>query len=396
MQKTKEGKKYMYCNNCGAKLEDNTKYCNKCGAYLGNRKKTRKNHAIIIIVTISIIALICVFITLLLIYNRKSRVYISNIDYNEGEITQKVENQNDKTNTKKENGTTAIIWDNVYTGVSIKNVDDANKLISEDSEKQKSQYSKEIAQVENELINKYGITAANLGEMDVDFAKELVNVFDKIYNEYPSVRGHLTNVSLRNTSMFTENGVIAAFMPVFNFATANSTTTYPWVIKTQILLSSRYFLNQERMKSSVTESAKAGHFPKNSNMYSPVAHEMGHYLSFLAMMNSYKLDSVLLVNSDNVGVFYRVYEDFGSGNYSLKLLNTAYERNKQNGNMNLSFDDWRGTISKYALAKDNNGDYIYDETIAEAFHDVYLNSESAAEASKYIVTVLKESLERRN
>ena len=119
MQKNKEGKKYMYCNNCGAKLEDNTKYCNKCGAYLGNRKKPRKNHAIIIIVTISIIALICVFITLLLIYSRKSRVYISNIDYNEGEITQKVENQNDKTNTKKENGTTAIIWDNVYTGVSI-------------------------------------------------------------------------------------------------------------------------------------------------------------------------------------------------------------------------------------------------------------------------------------
>ena len=39
---------------------------------------------------------------------------------------------------------------------------------------------------------------------------------EKIYNEYPNVRGYLTNLSLINGNM-AEN-YIAAFMPIFNFA----------------------------------------------------------------------------------------------------------------------------------------------------------------------------------
>ena len=53
---------------------------------------------------------------------------------------------------------------------------------------------------------------------------------------------------------------------------------------------------------------------------------------------------------------------------------------------------FRSNISEYALAKDNEGNYIYDETIAEAFHDIYLNGNNANEESKYIVDVLKEKI----
>ena len=58
----------------------------------------------------------------------------------------------------------------------------------------------------------------------------------------------------------------------------------------------------------------------------------------------------------------------------------------------MTMDEWRGTISKYALAKDNSGNYIYDETIAESFHDVYLNGDNAKDASKYVIKVLKSKL----
>ena len=47
------------------------------------------------------------------------------------------------------------------------------------------------------------------------------------------------------------------------------------------------------------------------------------------------------------------------------------------------------------IAKDNDGEYIYDETIAEAFHDTYLNKDNAIDASKYIIKVLKKYLENR-
>ena len=74
------------------------------------------------------------------------------------------------------------------------------------------------------------------------------------------------------------------------------------------------------------------------------------------------------------------------------MITAAYNRYKKEKGTNLSLDQWRATISKYAMAKDNYGNYIYDETIAEAFHDVYLNGTNAKDASKYIVAELKERI----
>ena len=147
------------------------------------------------------------------------------------------------------------------------------------------------------------------------------------------------------------------------------------------------------MESTVQDGANSGHFPPNTTMYSPVAHELGHYLSFLAMMKNYDLESILLVNNRNVDAFYKVYDDFIKGDFSLSMIKEAYQKCKKEKNITLSLDEWRGTISNYAVAKDNSGNYIYDETIAEAFHDVYLNGNNAKEASKYVVSVLKDRLE---
>ena len=91
----------------------------------------------------------------------------------------------------------------------------------------------------------------------------------------------------------------------------------------------------------------------------------------------------------------KVYDDFGEGKFSKKMLDEAYNNyKKDNKTSTLSFDEWRGQISQYALAKDETGAYIYDETIAEAFHDVYLNGNNAVETSKYIVEVLKKYIEK--
>jgi len=70
----------------------------------------------------------------------------------------------------------------------------------------------------------------------------------------------------------------------------------------------------------------------------------------------------------------------------------AYINYINDTNSNIEFDEWRNTISDYAVAKDNSGNYIYDETIAEGFHDYYLNGDNAKEASKYIIKVLKKHL----
>lgn len=429
----------MFCNKCGDPIEPNEKFCNKCGnplnvpqsnfenqnitnpaqnslnnsnigyntqninnnyqgfqpinaqnSYQENYMNTPSNKdnkkMIFIGVGIGIGVFLLLFLITHFMGNSSERYYF---DTNPNEQNNEII-QTTGSSTKKGKYGTVIIYDNTYSGVKINKDTDAFALIVKDSVNQKNKCPSDIKKVEDEIIKNYGITAVNLCEMDVDFARELGNVFKKIYNEYPSVRGYITNLTLVNVSM-TDN-YIAAFMPVFNFATSDTASTYPWVIKTQVLLNTSYFLNKERLEASVTDGSSTGHFPKNSTIYSPVAHELGHYLSFLAMMKNYKLDSILLVDSNNVSTFYSLYDDFGKGNYSLTMIKEAFQKYKKDTNSTLNLDEWRGTISNYALAKDNSGEYIYDETIAESFHDVYLNGDNASDASKYVVSVLKEKL----
>ena len=383
----------MYCNKCGKQILNNAPYCNNCGNkinYFNNpvssntsKKKDKKQVITLIIVILVVIGLFSITFGGVV----GSRYYFS-----EGENNNPVGEEAGETTTKKSKNTTAIIVDHTYSGVSIKNISDANKLIVKDSTDQKDLCPKEILKIEDEIINTYNITAVNLCEMDVDFAKELEKVLETIYTEYPEAREHITNLTLRNTSMLTEGGVIAAFMPVFLFADSESSSTFPWVIKTQVLLSSGYFLNKERLLASVQESSKSGHFPPNSTIYSPVAHEFGHYLSYIAMMKHYNVDSIRLIHSDDTDELSELMEAFSDGSYSLDMIKEAYNNYKKTTNNPLPLDEWRGTISAYALAKNKSGEYIYDETIAEAFHDVYLNSSNAAEASKFVTDVLKKRL----
>ena len=377
-----------FCSKCGAPIENGQQYCSKCGSFINNSnlyhdqlKGSRgiKQKFIFIGVGIGIGFFLLVFLFVFLFQTSREKYYFGSDSYEqEEEVPSSSQNA-----SKRGKYSTAIIYDHTYSGVEI-------ELIVKDSVDQKDQCPAEIKSIEDEIISKYGITAVNLCEMDIEFARELENVFEKIYTDYPQVRGYITNLTLVNASL--SDGYIAAFMPVFNFATAKTSSTYPWVIKTQVLLNTSYFLNPERLEASVVDGSNSGHFPPNATIYSPVAHELGHYLSFLAMMKNYQLNSILLVDNNNVNTFYELYSDFGEGNYSLSMIKEAYSKYQKDTNTDLTLDEWRGTISQYALAKDNSGEYIYDETVAEAFHDVYLNGDYAKDASKYIVDVLKEKL----
>ncbi len=405
----------MFCTKCGNANSPNAKFCVKCGNPItpvngvenrtpqqlqvqqppvnnqnipSNYPKTKDSKQMLFMGLGIGFILVGILSVVVFFFAGPSEKFYFN------EETPKENNEITQENTTSERTSkyrTIVVADNVYEGMSISTPKEAKDLIKQDSVSQKANCPSEIKKVEEEIIKKYGITAVNLCELDVEFAKEIENVFGTIYKEYPSVRGILTNLTLVNGTM--ESNYIAAFMPSFMFASSATDSTYPWVMKTQVLLNSSYFLNKERLKSSIDASEKTGYFPKNTSIYSPVAHELGHYLSFLAMMKYHEMNSFLLVDDQNVDAFYSLYNDFGKGDFSLSMIKEAYENYKKDTNTTLSFDDWRGTISQYALAKDNDGNYIYDETVAESFHDVYLNGDKAADASKYVIAVLKKKLE---
>ena len=433
----------MFCENCGDKVELNERYCNNCGHFIANQNtsskpdnsnmfgnnvrsfnnqmmnmnynkqntgyqqipnnninsnnihqhynnqlnninqtnKTDQLKSLAIGIGIGSLALIVIGVFYMFMFG--SDVYLSSDSYEEQEVVK--EQQPTRSKYK-----TAIVYDNKYSGVNATTEEAANKLIIKDSVDQKKNCPSEIIAIENKIIEEYGITAVNLCEMEISFAKEIANVFKKIYEEYPGTEDVLTNLTLVNATM--SEGYIAAFQPIFAFATSDTNSTYPWILKTQIYLNTSYFLNQEKLKASVQDGSESGHFPPNATIYSPVAHEMGHYLSFLAMMKNYNIDSILLIKDEDINNLYTLIDDFGQGNFSLKMIKEAYENYKKDTSTSLSIDEWRETISSYAVAKDNSGNYIYDETIAEAFHDVYLNNDNATAASKYVINVLKKYL----
>lgn len=288
-------------------------------------------------------------------------------------------------------GVTSIVYDNQYLKQPVlNNINDVNKLISNDSVKQKSKCPPEIVKIEQEIISKYEIVAVNFCEMNVGLANELKDVVAYIYDNYPNAHNYLTNITIANVS---ENDkYIAAFMPVFTFATSNTSTGFPWAVKTQIILNAKYFLNEGMLENSVNNGASSGYFPPNANKSSTVAHELGHYLSYIALLKYYQTNKLNYVTSNDYRKLKLVYNDFLAGDFSYKLLFEAYELYQSRYMSLISFDDFRASISKYAMAVNSSGDYIYDETIAEAFHDVYLNGNDAKDASKIIVEVLKSKL----
>ncbi len=291
---------------------------------------------------------------------------------------------------KGSEGVTSIVYDNQYLKqFTISNEKDVERLISTDSVKQKDRCPTSIVNIENEIINNYGITAVNFCELDEDFARELANVVKYIYNEYPSARKYLTNLTLANVDK--NQSFIAAFMPIFTFATSNTASGYPVAIKTQIILNAKYFLNDSKIRSSVSYGSKSGYFPPNATRSSTVAHEFGHYLSYVALLNYYGTKQLNFVKANNSELLYKVYDNFNEGQFSYNLLVEAYGIYKKEY-PDVSFEQFRRSISGYAVTKDESGAYIYDETIAEAFHDVYLNGSGAKYASRCILKVLIQKL----
>lgn len=383
----------MYCPKCGDIVENGEFFCNKCGNDLRSEfrpnvapptqnKKPKNKTMIFMGSVIGVFVLLIVFVGIFVVKNANKNFYISNDTYNDETI---LSNNTDTKVERKSKYTTIYIDDNMYEGVKIRSEQDAENLIIKDSVSQKNNCPKEIEEIENQMISKYNISAVNLCELDLNFAKEMLKVFEFIYSEYPNIKEHLTNFSVVNASL--SDGYIAVFMGMNSFASDYDNGVE--VFRTKIMLNTKYFFNLEKLQISIDNATSEGHFPPNTTIYSPIAHEFGHYISFLSAMKKYNIDSVMLFNSDNGAQINSLIKDWIKGEHSLEMITEAYNNYKGETNTTLTLDEWRGTISDYALAKDNNGEYIYDETIAEAFHDVYLNGENAKDASKYIVEVLK-------
>lgn len=388
----------MFCGRCGHPLNGNI-ICPNCSYNNINNEQFQNNdkyvlkqkydktvqNQIIIGVCISCSIIVIVFVYLMLTSNSKS-VYFSN-EENVNDTKENVEIADNS--SSKKIGVTSINYDNIYY-INIPTTEEVVlNQVREDSLKQKENCSQDIIDIENRIIANYQIEAVNLCELNTDFALEVEKAIKYIYDEYPTARGYLTHISLGNVP---ESGTIAFFQwyaPI-TLSYVDGLTGY----RSRIILNSNYYLNESKFESSVEYSTAMGHFPKNATKYSALIHEFGHYLSFIATNNYYSSKpQIIYSQSNSTSPYFLAILDFAEGSHSKRMIEEAYQNYKAKTNTSYSFDEFRATISGYAMATDENGEYIYDEPVAEAFHDVYLNGNNAADASKEIVSVLEKYLE---
>lgn len=236
-------------------------------------------------------------------------------------------------------------------------------------------YNREL---EKKMSEELKISSVNFCELEPSLSKDIYDVFKYYWTEFPMLVGTLDNVKMVNND---EVPAIAAKIER-TWMYSEKVIRYYGAKKSSIGFVTEYFYDIEKLQKDIKTFNEKGYFAKNTTIKSIVAHEIGHHISFLTALKANNLDQFRAMELKEVEFMNFINEKYEKN--SLDIVKTAYEKYKKENNTSLSMDEWRGKISKYALARDANGKYIYDETIAESFNDVYSNKEKANIASRYI------------
>lgn len=282
--------------------------------------------------------------------------------------------------------TTILKTDNQYFNENISNIEMAITKINNDFNEQawSCKNNVEIGKIENNLQNTNEIINVSFCDMNIDEARKVSNVINEVYQLFPNIKGYLTNISITNDNK--KNSYVASFQPIYQFVNSiNDINEYNKVNKTQILLNSYYFLNDDTLKKQVKENW----YVKDADWESLIAHELGHYINYVTLLKEKKIENVILVTKENESSINNIIEIVNNQTYSKELVTEALNNYNTKYNTNLNMEEYTLLISNYANQKNSQNEYIYDEIIAESVHDYYLHKKNANNASLEIINILK-------
>ena len=207
---------------------------------------------------------------------------------------------------------------NTYSNKIVNNYNEALNLIIEDLDNQSWKCSHEIetSQYEYEIQNKTSIPIVSFCDASDNVSKKIIGVIEEMYNLFPNISGALTNISITNAS--TNKEYIARFQPMFQFVNANEDIKkFNKVNKTQILLNSYYFLNEDIMNAPISSVVGSDWYVNDATWESTIAHELGHYISFTIFLRQNNLNNITFVTEENEDKINNVMNNFDTGEFSL-------------------------------------------------------------------------------
>ena len=281
--------------------------------------------------------------------------------------------------------TSVISTNNQYKDEKINEYNDAINLIKKDFDKQYWQCSNNIkvSTITYELQKDLNIPSVSFCDMSLEEANKISKVIKEMYNLFPNIKGALSNISITNAP---NNEYIARFQPKYQFVNSNQNLNK--VNKTQILLNSYYFLNDNYLNTPIEKVIK-DKYVKDATLESTISHEIGHYISFYTLLKQNKLENIFLENDLNKSTINTVITEYENNIHSNKIVNLALKNYNTKNQTNLTLNEFTNKISNYASTKTNQNEINTEETIAEAIHDYYLHKNKASATSLEIVNIIK-------
>lgn len=289
--------------------------------------------------------------------------------------------------------TSIIKTDNIYNKENINSYEEAINFLKSDLNNQswKCLHEVETTQLQYKLETNNLIPVVSFCDISHKEVEKITSVINDMYVLFPNIKGALTNISITNAT--TNSEYIARFQPMFQFTNPNEDINqYNKINKTQILLNSYYFLNEKIMSAPLSNVTGENWYVKDATWESTIAHELGHYISFIILLKENNLENITFVTPENESKINEVLSKFDSGNFSTSLLSEALTNYNTKYDTDLDLNSFALTISNYAGAKDKEDKLIADETIAEAIHDYYLHRDNCAKSSYEIVNIIKSRL----
>ena len=296
---------------------------------------------------------------------------------------------------------TSIKCDQLFQG-KVESDTRARELIAQYGEIQRSKYNNpEITKIEKNLQTKYDICAVNLGELDIDTAKDIERGVSYMFDKYPILKGSLNTLSLINMSG--SSTTLVALTQTENFVVVSETQEFPKVVRNEIVLNANKWLNRDNMLEMCKNNVESGYWFNNANDPSKViVHELSHQLlnvirakeyDFYEEINGSKVYIPCLLTEQNKEAYLNYFWSGTAMNQEVEkaLLKEAYESWKSLGNSG-SEEDFRCSISQYANGIKSDGGISYHETFAEAIADIYCNGDNASAASKCIAELAEKKL----
>jgi hypothetical protein len=227
----------------------------------------------------------------------------------------------------------------------------------------------------------------DLCSMDTGYLTSSLNIINKVYQEFPQAISGVNSFSILQL----DQGMYGGFQPK-QLDTGSSIST----VYSDLSLSSLMFTTQniDKPKKYYQQDLAQNFHPKNTDYTYVYAHEIGHDMEYLLTLKEIGVKDLLAsTNPDDYYKFVELWNKYTvSGRIIKEAVANAQAKQVSLGQKPKTEEEMIEDISGYAAEKNDDGQTMYPETLAEAVSDYIANGNNSSELTLEIIPILNREM----